>query len=204
MRNRRPLSVRWDAHGVQGLEDLISHQADLMDALQMFRRFVEVFESNDYTLMDALATAAVIRYCRCFATGVRSTLSIEDLPELTDEERELHQYLVNTRNKHIAHAVNQMETQGVFLGIWQDEQGSMEVTSAHVGRRTQIAINKDQGNQALALSSRWWKHVCDQIAAETPEVERRARRLTGAELRALPQGPVSPSLDPMEKRARRR
>lgn len=198
------LSVRWDDHGANGLEDLISHQADIMDALQMFRRFEDIFDANDYVTMDAMATTAVIRYCRCFASGVRSTLRIDDLPGLAAQDIALHQYLTDTRHKHIAHAVNQMETQSVFLGIRQADDGSAMVTAAHVGSRTQTAINRDQALEALELCRRWFHHLSGLIAIATDDIALRAQSLTSAELLALPRGPLSPNLEPTKQRPVRR
>lgn len=57
-------------------------------------------------LMYGAWNSAVISYARCFGTGVRLSLKAHDVPE---RAREFHDYVLDLRNKHIAHSVNDHE-----------------------------------------------------------------------------------------------
>lgn len=57
---------------------------------------------------DAHWVAALVNYGRAFGTGVRKTERL-DPGVLSPGQRERHDYFLNLRNKHVAHAVNKLE-----------------------------------------------------------------------------------------------
>jgi len=60
-------------------------------------------------LFEPVATAAVIRYARCFSSGVRPKMPAEIIGTLDESQRALHQYILDLRNKFLAHSVNPYE-----------------------------------------------------------------------------------------------
>jgi hypothetical protein len=53
--------------------------------------------------------AAVVRYIRCFGTGVRWGLRREDILELGERELSAHDYFKDLRDKFVVHSVNPFE-----------------------------------------------------------------------------------------------
>ena len=78
-------------------------------------------------LWEALSCAVVVRYSRCFVTGVRESLDPIALTALRADFAELHDYLIMLRNKHIAHSVNAFEENDVVLQISSDFNSSAEI-----------------------------------------------------------------------------
>lgn len=60
-------------------------------------------------LLEPVATTAVIRYARCFASGVRPKMPAAIIDSLDEPQRALHQYILDLRNKFLAHSVNPYE-----------------------------------------------------------------------------------------------
>ena len=58
----------------------------------------------------ALYECCLIRYRRCFATGVRASLGEDALGKFTEAERQTHNYFIDMASKFIAHSVNSSET----------------------------------------------------------------------------------------------
>jgi len=102
--------VEVDTPSSAQLRDLASLRRDIELAEVYLGAFAaldldELVGSRDPRL--ALWHSAVVFYGRAFNQGVRrARLSIE---ELNEDEREFHQYLIDLRNKHVAHAVNEFE-----------------------------------------------------------------------------------------------
>ncbi|MCD2168284.1 hypothetical protein LPW41_01085 [Microbacterium sp. JC 701] len=59
--------------------------------------------------LDAMWMTAVIFYARAFANGVRHTAKPELKDASPDEER-MHEYVLDVRNKYLAHSVNGFES----------------------------------------------------------------------------------------------
>lgn len=68
-------------------------------------------------LVDALSTAAVIRYCRCFEGGVRLRLARETVAAIDPRYSKLHDYFFALRQKHFAHSVNEFEENCVTVAV---------------------------------------------------------------------------------------
>ncbi|MEU1544883.1 hypothetical protein [Nocardia sp. NPDC005745] len=66
-----------------------------------------------WVLQQALFSAAVIAYARCFGSGVRGKLESAALDQLPQNEpgaaRQLHRFVCDLRDKHVAHSVSPFE-----------------------------------------------------------------------------------------------
>ena len=62
-----------------------------------------------------LAFAAVVRYGRTFNTGTRSGIPAAWITSLSSDLQKEHVYFKNLRDKYIAHSVNQLEDNQVFV-----------------------------------------------------------------------------------------
>jgi len=68
-----------------------------------------VARRGENVVQQALWTAALISYARCFASGARLGLTPAIYDKFDGEPRETHQMYIDMRNKHIAHSVNPFE-----------------------------------------------------------------------------------------------
>src|SRR4051812_36912397 len=98
------------------LADLVSIHADLLFISGCCERLMAQLalpeESRDFVLIQALWSAALVSYRRCFSDGKRGGLTNADVRALglAGEPIEVHQFLHQLRNKHVAHSVNPFET----------------------------------------------------------------------------------------------
>jgi hypothetical protein len=101
------------------LADLFGAAYDLETALEFCRRLETALGSSpiDTPLLDALTSAFVVRYARCFASGVRQRLPQRLIEDLPPDTRRLHDDLVALRDKHIAHSVNPFEENFVTVHV---------------------------------------------------------------------------------------
>ena len=93
------------------LGDLFGIIRDLDSVVEFCTRLVAAYGRSplDFHLLDALSTACVIRYCRCFEMGVRAKLARECVVTLAPRFADFHDYLFALRQKHLAHPVNDFE-----------------------------------------------------------------------------------------------
>jgi hypothetical protein len=96
------------------LADTAAITQDLSRTLAFVTRLID---EKDILLQDALFTAALISYRRCFASGTRSILSESDIVDLRPQAKEIHDYYMATADKFAAHSVNPFEQlkTGVFI-----------------------------------------------------------------------------------------
>lgn len=174
-----------------------------MSASEFFDRFVEAVTTKDYALLDAFATAAVIRYGRSFGPGVRAQLDIRDLPATTPRELELHRHILAVRSKYAAHPVNMQETHSVTVAVRRANE-SLEVTAVSSQTLSAIGISVDLAKAASQLCLRWRDWLNEQKQIECRRLLEIAKKLGQSELASLPAGPVDVSRDPHKTRRQRR
>jgi hypothetical protein len=119
-----------------GLADLRGAEQDLESAAGMARYLKRHFETQplDFTLVDALTTAILVRYSRPFTTGVRKRLGHEVLQLLSKTHREQHEKFRAWRDKHIAHSVNVFEENQLVARYWLEKvqtEGVREISINH-------------------------------------------------------------------------
>jgi hypothetical protein len=107
--------------------DLRSIAHDLKLVIQCCRQFEisDRLENSEFT--DALIDCALIRYRRCFNNGKRFTLPRDVVENLTDDQRQLHVYLIDLANKHVAHSVSDYEQFNTVVAAKQVVKGQVEL-----------------------------------------------------------------------------
>jgi hypothetical protein len=194
-------SVRWNDPECAQLAKLEAVYNGMFDALRFARRFQDSTLASDYELLDALATTALIRYRRCFSRGAGvPPNAIDDVSGITAFQKQVHSHLLDVRDKHVAHAVNQMETHDVYLWVVPDDAGTMRVTGVSRGSRTGIAMSIELAAEMEQLCMKWLNHINELTQSESLRLLPLAQRLSSAELAALPRGPREP--DPKPRRGR--
>jgi hypothetical protein len=121
-----------DMPEAQRFGDLAGIIHDLGNVVQFCDLLVSAFDASppQYELADALSTAAVIRYCRCFESGVRARLAGESIKAIAPHLVHIHGYLFDLRQKHLAHSVNEFEANHVAIVLPDDPSvpGPTEIT----------------------------------------------------------------------------
>jgi len=182
--------ARWNPPVSSDLADLEGAWHDLFSARDFIARLEEglLASSRDYTLLDALATAALTRYARSFTTGVRGRLDASKNAALCATEQTLHERLLAIRDKHIAHPVNCFETHAIYVGFCLDEASTARATVVSTGTRTSIGVTVEDIAGLKTLCQKWLNHVGELMRIEEARLLAYARQLTPSELLALPHG----------------
>lgn len=170
--------VQVDTASSPYLRDLASLQADFSLAL----RFLETYLGTEDTARsvessdEALWIAAMTMYGRAFANGRRHHARPR-LEILSTAQTKAHEYVIDARNKFIAHSVNAFDQAAVFAILTGD-------TPTTVGIR---GVGVQQTN-LRTLSSRGAHELADLCRVQMADIEERmavARSAVAEELRQL-------------------
>ncbi|MDQ5827865.1 MAG: hypothetical protein M3441_27345 [Chloroflexota bacterium] len=172
------------------LSELAGIEEDLQATVMICRKLEVAWttEPVDTTLIEALSAAAVVRYWRCFGSGVRRPLPLELLEDLRPKQRELHALVRDLRNKYVAHSVSAFEDNNVLLELSMppDAPNIMDISVDHwrlAGLKADMA--RALGNVAERLAAK----VYDLFTAERQRVLALARSLPLTDIYALPTPP---------------
>jgi len=144
-------------------------------------------EEPDALLVDALSVSAIVRYCRCFTTGRRARLRIDQLPSATGADVNFHARLRGTRDWHISHPVNQQEAHALYLII--DESPGATTGAVGISSRatSQISLAPFEAREMVDLCGKWIAWLKDRLAEENMRLMPLVATLSRDELLALPQ-----------------
>lgn len=135
------------------LNDISSYNRDLRLAAVYLRHYLDADIEGDRTFgspLDALWTAAFVLYGRVFATGVRSAAKPQ-LDGLTPDERELHDYIIDVRNKYVAHSANGFEHSQTVAFLVELSSGERAMTGTAVEHNSLSRISRDSAARFAAL-----------------------------------------------------
>lgn len=162
------------------LADLGSVLQDLTYVMGCCERLVPLLDSDDAdsVLVEALWSAAVVGYSRCFATGKRLGLDEDVLEDLPGEPLELHRYVRDMRDKRIAHSVNPFEQVrvGAVLPAPGAARAEVEGIATLAMRHISTTVDGVKGLRKLAHTLR----------ARVAELGQEAETEALAEARAIP------------------
>jgi hypothetical protein len=101
------------------LADLFGISHDLQSTQDFCERLRVAWDSRpiDPNLIDALSTASIVRYCRCFEGGLRAKLDRDSAGAIDARFTEFHDYVFSLRQKHISHSVNEFEENHVTVAV---------------------------------------------------------------------------------------
>ncbi len=154
-----------DLAGFTGIE------YDLRSAVQFSKLLIKRFESSDcdVDLIDAISTCILVRYSRVFMSGVRTRIKIEDVG-LDTNELSKHKWLLETRNKHIAHSINAFEENrvvGYYVLETPEEKG---ITSISVQHGRVISLSSQDAKSVINISTKILGFVTKKINKEKSRV----------------------------------
>lgn len=154
------------------LADLTGVKFDLESAMRLSELLIKRIESSEYNgeLVDALSTAILVRYSRAFVSGVRSKLKIEDIPNLNEEKIKKHKWLIEIRNKHIAHSVNEFEENRVVGYYVLEAPEEKKITSISVQHGRVIGLSYKDAISVIDLSKNILEYVAEKIKKEKSKI----------------------------------
>lgn len=198
--------VRWEPPTPTNLADLEGAWNDLFSAFQFIKQIEELGCAKQdmaiYTMLDALTTAALIRYARSFTTGVRERLVVSQNQLLDVAEEALHERFLTIRNKHVAHPVNCFETHAVYIGVSPDDDlFNAKASAVSTGTRSDVGLSPEDLSSLKSLCEKWLEHVRSLMQHEESKLLELAQQLTAEQLLALPRGPIEPDMNPAKVRS---
>lgn len=131
---------------------------------------------SDSEQIEALWTAALIRYARCFTSGKRVRLRDEVFEGLAGDPKGTHQFFVNMRDKLIAHSVNPFEQimVGAILDISSSDTRSVLGVATFTGKL--ISTSRDGVDTLGRLAT----EIANKIAKTAQERTEAAHRVVAA------------------------
>ena len=117
-----------------------------------------------------LMFAAVIRYGRTFASGVRAGIPSEWLATLPSDLQEGHVYFRTLRDKYIAHSVSQLEDNQVFVMLTPQFAEIQEPTHITVDRGNLITLSLPELRRLTSLAVALGKVVAVEVESETSKL----------------------------------
>lgn len=112
------------------LADLYGVAFDLCACRDYCEKYLQVFSNilqptDETKHLECFSVYIFVKYGRCFKGGVRNKLAEEILAtsKLSPDELDIHQRVIEVRDKHIAHSVNDFESHKVRVWLNPEEEG---------------------------------------------------------------------------------
>jgi hypothetical protein len=138
---------------------------DLKSVMALCRRgaseLAKTESEHDHVLIEALWTAGLIKYVRCFTSGKRATLSA-DVFSSYEGGVDTHEYFKSMRDKHVAHSVNPFEEAHVAVVLSADDGKPRSAEGVSVFSRRHISPKADGFNTLGRLAEVAHRHVAEQ------------------------------------------
>lgn len=132
------------------LGDLSLVLLDLRSVIDLCTRLdgelVKAEADRDDLLIEALWTAALVKYIRCFTSGRRFGLEVSVFDGLSGA-KETHQYYKDMRDKHVAHSVNPFE--GVTVRVLLEGEPAKHKATGIVVFQHRLVCTDQNGVQTL-------------------------------------------------------
>lgn len=202
MKVDKPIYRRWDPPVETHLGDIHGWMEDIHCTHDFASRLRDELakDNPELVLLDALSTAALVRYCRCFTTGIRARLSIEGLPSASAEDITFHERVRGIRDWHVAHPVNEQEVHALYVIL----DGSPGATTGAIGFSSfcsaEGVLQPFEVDTMLGLCEKWLRWLSSQLMQEEMSLRPRVSLLPREELLALPNDEPEPNPNIRAKR----
>jgi hypothetical protein len=150
------------------LADLHGIVRDLRSAREFAEMVIEQFKTQptSWRLVEPLSIAMTVTYSRAFSGGVRYHLQEDDLEGLSPEQRSVHQFLLDYRNKHVAHSVNAFEENIVRANYCMERVSSEGITGIGFGGGRVASLGGDKITGLIAIADHLESKIQTRIAQE--------------------------------------
>jgi hypothetical protein len=194
--------VEIDLPEATDLADLTGIKVDLETARDFARMLKKEFESEkpNWTLVDPLSTAILVRYSRPFVTGVRSCLGEEAIQRLSGPQREKHARLRAFRDKHISHSVNAFEDNQPVARYWEERAKEEGITSIECNHSRITGLSSDDVEAVVELTTEMLVYVDTRLKEEKAKVLEIVRKIPLETVLSGAKGPWFPDMKSIDKR----
>jgi hypothetical protein len=194
---------KWNPPCETRLPDIHGWLQDIHSTREFLERLDHVLsaEVDDPIVLDALSTAALVRYSRCFTTGSRERLQLGQLDSASEAEIALHDRLRAIRDWHVAHPINLQEVHAFYVIVDADQNATTGALGFSSFSSGDLALRPDEVEAAIRLCDRWIKCLTEEFVNEQMKLLPLANRLSRDELLNLPADEPQPNPN---LRARRR
>ena len=177
------LTVALELPSAQLLADEIATIKDLQFVMECCKRLltelVKPEEEQDPVVPQALWSAALTAYDRCFAKGKKFGLSTDDVKSLPLEGQvvKFHEWAVNERNILGKHPTNPFDEARVGVVLADPDQGDREVQGVTVLSASHILVDGAGVRQLGALASELAKQTAEKAQKQESVVAADAQQL---------------------------
>ncbi len=180
---------KWTPPVSSRIPDIHGWLQDIQSSKKLAERLIQEAEAAnpDLILLDALSTASIVRYSRCFTSGIRERLSITQLPSATDADTELHKRIRGIRDWHIAHPVNQQEVHALYVIVDESPGATTGALGFSSYSSAELGLLPFEIEGMLDLCNKWIAWLNEQLIQENTRLMPHAVQLSRDELLSLPQ-----------------
>lgn len=133
----------------------------------------------DFTLPEALMSAALVKYARIFGKGgVRAkNIPKEMKTALSPELIKKHEWFIELRNKHVVRSINAYEDNRVVALLVPEERGPKAIAEISVERRRLASLGSDKITDLKTLCQKLLKYIDELYEKEKGIVLEAAKQL---------------------------
>ena len=183
MTDAETLTVGLELPSAQLLADQITTIKDLQFVMECCKRLltelVKPEEEQDGVVPQALWSAALTAYDRCFARGKKFGLTTDDVKSLPLEGQvvKFHEWAVSERNILGKHPTNPFDEARVGAVLTDPDRGDREVRGVTVLSASHILVDGAGVRQLGALASELAKHTAEKAQKQESVVAADAQQL---------------------------
>ena len=202
---------KYDSPAAKHAVDLSAVEGDLDEALlalQVFQEVTEKVAEAERVTSAALWNYAVTMYSRAFTKGRRPVVQdqLEAVIALWPQAKEVHEHILGVRDKHISHAVSDMERTSTAIELGVNEDGRVRARATGMA----ITLFGPAGPGIADDFRRLVRMLVDEVRAVTGQAWEAVNQevlqgvRTPADVQKLPEVvPVPPAGPESWKRSRR-
>ena len=199
------LTVGLDVPSARLLADQAAIIQDLQFVMECCKRLLTELAkpeiTRDAVVPNALWSAALVAYARCFGNGKRFGLSTEDVRTLPlqGEVMKYHQWVLGERDKLAKHASNPFEAAKVGAALSPPDGENRRIEGIAILSASHVLVDETGVRQLGGLASELAKQTADKAQQQQDTVLADAQQLSLDRLYQLPPldtGPPPPRPDP--------
>jgi hypothetical protein len=186
------LTVALDVPSAQILADQASIIGDLQFVMECCKRLLTELarpeDEREPVVPQALWSAALVAYARCFGKGKRFGLAAEDVRTLPlqGEVLKYHKWLVGERNRLTTHAANPFEAAKVGVALSLPGQAKRRVEGIAILSTSHVLVDDTGVRQLGGLASELAKQTAEKAQHQQDSVLADAQQLSIDSLYKLP------------------
>jgi hypothetical protein len=186
------VTVALDLPSAQILADQASIIQDLQFVMECCKRLLTELarpeEDRDAVVPQALWSAALVAYARCFGQGKRFGLATEDIRTLPlqGEVMKYHKWVIEERNRLAVHPANPFEAAKVGAALSLPERAARRVEGIAILATSHVLVDDTGVRQLGGLASELAKQTAERAQEQQKSVLADAQQLSIDSLYELP------------------